>query len=71
MAHEEAHSTGTAEEVHHTHVEVIPNPEYDGPTEHCLPPAVKDGIGNGIYFVILLILVVAGAIWLGRHLLVG
>lgn len=71
MAHEEAHGTGTEEEVHHAHVEVVPNPEYDGPQNHCLPPAVKDGIGNAVYFTILLIAIAAGAAWLGIHLLAG
>ena len=54
------------EEHHH---EVTPNPEYDGPGQHCLPPPVREGLGHGIIFVILMAVLVLFAAWLGKHLL--
>jgi hypothetical protein len=51
------------------HHEVKPNPDYDGPKQHCLPPDVHEGIGKGFYFVVLMAALILFAAWLGTHLL--
>ncbi len=53
----------------HDHHEVVPNPDYEGPTEHCLPPPVKDGPGKGIIFIVLMILLILGAASMGAAIL--
>jgi hypothetical protein len=74
MSHDETHDNGPGEAQEHPgahahdHVEVVPNPDYDGPANHCLPPPVKDGAGAAIFFVILMICLALGAAWLGGHL---
>ena len=45
----------------HDHHEIVPNPDYEGPSQHCLPPEVHNGLGKGIIFTILMILLVLGA----------
>ena len=32
----------------HDHHEITPNPDYDGPGQHCLPPEVKEGLAKDI-----------------------
>ena len=49
----------------HDHQEITPNPEYDGPGQHCLPPSVKDSIFAAICFAVIMILVVWGGAKLG------
>jgi hypothetical protein len=49
----------------HDHHEVTPNPEYDGPGQHCLPPAVRNTIFAAICFGLLMILVVWGGAKMG------
>jgi len=49
----------------HDDHEITPNPEYDGPGQHCLPPAVKDTVFAAIVFGILMLLVVWGGAALG------
>jgi hypothetical protein len=49
----------------HDHHEVKPNPEYDGPGQHCLPPKVTDTVPQAIFFAIVMILVVWGGLKLG------
>ena len=54
---------------HDEHHEIVPNPDYDGPGQHCLPPDVKDSIPYATIFVVLLVLIAVGAAWLGGHLI--
>jgi hypothetical protein len=53
------------------HHEIVPNPDYEGPSQHCLPPEVKDSPGRGIVFVILMILLVLGAATMGAAILLA
>ena len=50
---------------HDAHHDVIPNPDYDGPGQHCLPPPVREGIGQSIYFTLLIAALAFGAAALG------
>ena len=72
MAHDEADDNVQVEEsTHddHAHHEVVPNPDYDGPGQHCLPPPVEEGIHWGVYFVILVVAFLIFSAWLGGILL--
>ncbi len=51
------------------HHEVQKNPEYDGPTQHCLPPPVEDSLVEGLGFTLLIIGLVLGAAYMGWQLL--
>ena len=51
------------------HHEVAPNPDYDGPAQHCLPPEVRPGIVQTIYFTLLMIFLAVGAAIMGVALL--
>lgn len=51
------------------HHEVVPNPDYEGPDQHCLPPPVKDSIPLAILFAVLMIALAIGAAWLGGKVL--
>jgi hypothetical protein len=53
----------------HEHHEVIPNPDYDGPGQHCLPPPVREGVDLAIVFAILMGALAIGAAFLGIELL--
>ena len=57
------------DDAHHAHVEVVPNPDYDGPANHCLPPPVKNTTASAIVFTLLMVAIALGASWLGGHLL--
>ena len=48
-----------------------PNPDYDGPTRHCLPPEVHEGVGSGLFFLVLMAALILFAAWLGTRLLPG
>lgn len=69
MTHEVEEKNAAEEHDHHDHPEVVPNPDYAGPGQHCLPPDVKEGIGQSFYFILLMIVLLVGAAWLGKHLL--
>ena len=56
---------------HDEHHEVVPNPDYDGPGQHCLPPEVKDTIPTAVIFVIVMAAIAFGAAALGKLLLAG
>jgi hypothetical protein len=60
-AHDESHGA-------HDHHDFVPNPDYDGPAEHCLPPPVHNSVGRAIVFGIIILLVVWGGVQLGVHL---
>ena len=36
---------------HDEHHEIVPNPDYDGPGQHCLPPDVKDWPAHDSEFI--------------------
>ena len=50
------------------HHDYEPNPDYDGPGQHCLPPEVKDTFSRGLVFTILMILLALGAAYMGAEL---
>ena len=74
MVEEDAHET-TAEAAeehaddHHDHIEVVPNPDYDGPQQHCLPPEVEETPVLGVGFALLMLALAIGAYNLGGLLL--
>ena len=51
------------------HTEGVPNPDYDGPNQHCLPPQVHDTVGGGIYFTIITVVLILGAAAMGAALI--
>jgi hypothetical protein len=53
----------------HHHEEDVRNPDYEGPTQHCLPPEVHEGVGKGVVFAILMVLLALGAAAMGKALL--
>ena len=71
MVQEDAHETTAEAAGEHAadHHEVIPNPDYDGPQQHCLPPAVEETPVLGAGFVLLMIALAIGAKELGKLLL--
>jgi len=74
MVKEDAHeATAEAAEEHaddhHDHHEVVPNPDYDGPRQHCLPPEVEETPVLGVGFALLMLALVIGAKELGKLLL--
>ncbi len=58
-----------ADHGHGGHHGDVRNPDYDGPSEHCLPPDVKPSLFSGIGFALILAAIAAGAAWLGTRLL--
>ena len=55
----------------HDHHEIVPNPDYDGPNQHCLPPAVQDSPTKGLVFIVLMVLLILGAASMGAAILLG
>ena len=53
------------------HHEIVPNPDYEGPSQHCLPPAVKDGPVKGLVFIVLMVLLILGAATMGAAILLA
>jgi len=50
---------------HDEHQEIVPNPDYDGPGQHCLPPQVKDTVVAAVVFAVLMALLAWGGAVLG------
>ena len=71
MAQDEAHDAAVehADDHHDDHHEVIPNPDYDGPQQHCLPPEVEETPVLGVGFALLMIGLAFGAASVGALLL--
>ena len=55
---------------HDEHHEIVPNPDYDGPGQHCLPPDVKETVPSAVAFAILMGALALGAAYLGIELLI-
>lgn len=55
----------------HDHAEIVQNPEYDGPSQHCLPPPVHDTPAEGIVFIVLMVLLILGAASMGAAIILS
>jgi hypothetical protein len=55
----------------HDHHEIVANPDYEGPSQHCLPPPVENGPVKGLFFIILMVLLVLCAATMGAAILLS